>query len=241
MLTKGCLLVALHPRWSATWRPRDPRGTCSATGTTLAVGLAMTQSLIQEASERRYEWRPGRLAASLAMSRYARGDDSSFNEVYRGIAPYLERYLVRQTKDRALASDLLQQALLQIHSTRVRFQPGSDVFPWAIAIARRVLIDNIRRNRRRRETPSLPPVDEPDRACPPDDTVHARRLGTRLQSYLADLPDCQREAFELLKMEGMPLEDIAEKLGTTTNAAKLRAHRALVALRAAFANEMKSQ
>jgi RNA polymerase sigma-70 factor (ECF subfamily) len=178
------------------------------------------------------------MAASEAMSRYASGDDSSFNEVYRGIAPYLQRYLMRQTEDPALASDLLQQALLQIHSTRVRFQPGSDVFPWAVAIARRVLIDAIRRNRRRPESPTPMPADEPDGACAPDDTVHARRLGTRLQSYLADLPDGQRVAFELLKMEGMPLEEIAEKLGTTTNAAKLRAHRALVALRSAFANEM---
>jgi|SRR5579859_1029509 len=42
-----------------------------------------------------------------------------------------------------------------------------NVFPWAIAIARRVLVDNIRRNRRRPELPLLPPIDEPDRACPP--------------------------------------------------------------------------
>ena len=172
------------------------------------------------------------------MARYATGDASSFNDVYRGIAPYLQKYLQRQTRDRVLASDLLQQVLLQIHATRSRFQPGADVFAWAITIARRVLIDDIRRNRRRPEALSVESADHPDRASAPDDAAHARSLGILLQSHLAGLPDAQRVAFELLKVEGLAVEQIAERLGTTTNAAKLRAHRALVSLRTVLASEM---
>jgi RNA polymerase sigma-70 factor (ECF subfamily) len=198
----------------------------------------MSQICFQESAERPTDRRARREAASEAMARYASGDASSFNDVYRGIAPYLQKYLLRQTRDRSLASDLLQQALLQIHATRSRFQPGADVFAWAITIARRVLIDDVRRNRRRPEAAWLESTDHPDRASAPDDTVHARSLGILLQEHLAGLPDAQRVAFELLKVEGLAIEEIAERLGTTTNAAKLRAHRALVALRSVLASEM---
>jgi RNA polymerase sigma-70 factor (ECF subfamily) len=175
------------------------------------------------------------------MARYATGDASSFNDVYRDIAPYLQKYLMRQTRDRALASDLFQQVLLQIHATRSRFVPGADIYAWAITIARHVLIDDIRRNRRRPEASLAESTDQPDRASAPDDTAHARSLGTLLQSHLAGLPEAQREAFELLKVEGLAVEDIAARLGTTANAAKLRAHRALVALRFLLASEMDNR
>src|SRR4051812_46548656 len=80
-----------------------------------------------------------------AMDRYARGEDSAFGQIYDGLAPRLQGYLVRQTRDRAKAEDIVQQTMLQIHRARGRFIPGAEVIPWAFAIARRLLIDQHRR------------------------------------------------------------------------------------------------
>jgi RNA polymerase sigma-70 factor (ECF subfamily) len=54
----------------------------------------------------------------------------------------------------------------------------------------------------------------------------------RLDEALAKLPASQREAFEMLKLEGLTVEAAAERAGTTPGALKVRAHRAYKALRA---------
>jgi RNA polymerase sigma-70 factor (ECF subfamily) len=176
--------------------------------------------------------------ASVAMDRYAAGDDTAFGEVYDSLAPRLYGYLLRQTRDATRAEDLLQQALLQIHATRGRFLRGADVVPWAFAISRRLLIDSYRR--RRREANALD-VERPSSPSEPgtDDMLHRKRLITSLEAEVAKLPDAQRVAFELTKREGLSLREVAEILGTTVMAVKLRLHRAHLALKAAAAHEAR--
>ncbi len=171
------------------------------------------------------------------MDRYARGDDAAFAELYDLLAPGLLRYLTRQTRNEARAEDLVQQTLLRIHRARGRFLPGAAVFPWALAIARRLLIDDLRSRKGDRGARSLedePYLDPPDPAPSAADLVVARQLAARIQGELAKLPVPQGEAFELLKEDGLSLAEAAAVLGTTVTAVKLRAHRAYLALRAAL-------
>ncbi len=169
-----------------------------------------------------------------AMERYAAGDESAFAELYDLLAPRLFGYLMRQTRERARAEDLLQQTLLQMHAARGRFIPGAQVTPWAFAIARRLMIDGLRRGKRevlRAEGEggegSEPVADAPAA----DDLVQAQQLAGRIQKELARLPENQRVAFELIKQEGLSVAQAAQVLGTTVTAVKLRAHRAYEALR----------
>ena len=62
-----------------------------------------------------------RAEADVAMERYAGGDDASFGLVYDALAPRLFGYLLRQTRQRARAEDLLQQTMLHIHRARASF------------------------------------------------------------------------------------------------------------------------
>jgi RNA polymerase sigma-70 factor (ECF subfamily) len=179
-----------------------------------------------------------RAEVDLAMERYAAGDDAAFAAVYDRIAPRLYGYLLRQTRERARAEDLVQQTMLHIHRARARFIPGAEVTPWAFAIARRLLLDSLRRARRE----GTPCGDDPDSALAPgdaaDDVVQARELATRIAGILAKLPESQRVAFELLKQEGLTVAEAAEVLGATQAAVKLRAHRAYEALRLALGDAM---
>jgi RNA polymerase sigma-70 factor (ECF subfamily) len=176
-------------------------------------------------------------AADLAMERYARGDDAAFAELYDLLAPRLIGYLTRQTRDTARAEDLVQQTLLRIHRARGRFLPGAAVFPWAVAIARRLLIDDLRRRRGDGGVRSLddePHLEPPDPAPTAVELVAAGELLARIRLELAKLPESQREAFELIKEDGLSLAEAAAVLGTTVTAVKLRAHRAYLALRKAL-------
>lgn len=174
--------------------------------------------------------------ASLAMDRYAAGDDAAFGEVYDALAPRLYGYLLRQTRDGVRAEDLLQQSMLQIHAMRGRFLRGAEVVPWAFAIARRLLIDSYRRRKRESKAFDAPRPSSP--AIPgTDDELHRKRLMLSLEAELAKLPEAQRVAFELTRREGLSLREVAEVLGTTVMAVKLRLHRAQLALRAAVAQQ----
>ena len=167
-------------------------------------------------------------AADAAMSRYACGDAAAFAEVYDALAPRLFRYLDRRTGNRALTEDLVQQTFLRIHLYRGRFQAGAEVLPWAYSIAHRLLIDAWRRNGR-------PPPDSRDDSSPcPDAVLQARRLARHIEAELDRMPESQRCAFEMIKLEGLSLREAAEALGVTVTAVKLRAHRAYAALRLAI-------
>jgi RNA polymerase sigma-70 factor (ECF subfamily) len=170
---------------------------------------------------------------NAAMDRYASGDDAAFADVYDALAPRLHAYLLRQTGDRTSADDLLQQTLLQMHRSRGTYIAGCAVTSWAFAIARRLCIDEWRR----RKTDALwqaRTVADDDRLTvnAPDEEAVSRQLAGRVEEELARLPETQRVAFELLRVEGLSHDEAAEVLGTTVSAVKLRAFRAYSAIRA---------
>lgn len=169
------------------------------------------------------------------MDRYARGDDAAFAEVYDGVGPRVLGYLVRSTADRHLAEDLAQQTFLQMHAARGTYVSGSDVVAWAFAIARCLLID--RHRRAWREVPVEEPQAGASNDPPPDEVMQAAQAATRLEQALARMPETQRVAFELLKLDGLSVAQAADVLGTTPTAVKLRAHRAYEALRASLRDE----
>jgi RNA polymerase sigma-70 factor (ECF subfamily) len=175
-----------------------------------------------------------RAAANAAMARYAAGDDRAFSQLYGMLAPSLQAYLLRRTRDASRAEDLLQHVFLKIHLARRRFWREGEVMPWALAIARRLLIDSFRG--RCRECL----LDSEDGLCVEQGTpagrhleelIRRRDLLHRIEHELANLPDNYRVAFELVQLEGLTMAEAAETLGTTVNTVKCRAHRAYKALR----------
>ena len=133
-----------------------------------------------------------RCPANAAMDRYANGDDGAFGDLYDLLAPRLYGYLLRQTRNTARAEDLVQQTFLQMHCARGRFIVGADVVPWAFAIARRLMIDGMRRGKRE----VLSSQDDESLGAEPvasglaaDDAVHAKQIAARIQHELARLPE----------------------------------------------------
>jgi RNA polymerase sigma-70 factor (ECF subfamily) len=171
------------------------------------------------------------------MDRYADGDESAFGEVYDLLAPRLYAFFVRQTGDPARAEDLVQQTLLQMCGARQAYTKNSDVVPWAFAIGRRLLIDS--RRRTKKEVLFATAEDDAaaldlkvERFSVPEGLAMTRELAVRAEEELERMPESHREAYMLVKQEGLSVAQAAEVLGTTSTAVKLRAHRAYEALRA---------
>ena len=176
--------------------------------------------------------------ADAAMGRYADGDDRAFQDVYRLIAERLRAFLLRQTRKPAVADDLLQETFLRMHRARGAFDRGARVLPWCYAIARNVHIDYVRQAAVRKERPASEEEEVGHLAASTDadgeQLVAARQLADLVDRTLAQLPPNQREAFILLRYEGLSVADAAAVLGATEGAVKLRAFHAYEALREAL-------
>jgi len=182
----------------------------------------------------------GASRADRAMDRYACGDEAAFVELYDELAPRLHRFALRWTRSRSAAEDTVQQTLLQIHAARHRIVRGSAVVPWAYAIARRLLIDlGRRRVREELRADDVCDPEEPTAAPSPEEALHRRRAEAQARRDLASLPSGWREAFELVKFEGLSVAETAEVLGVTRGMVKIRAHRATVALREAMTRRLR--
>ncbi|HEX2873901.1 MAG TPA: sigma factor, partial [Polyangiaceae bacterium] len=78
------------------------------------------------------------------MERYVDGEADAFDQLYRKLSPTLMGYLLRLTRNRARAEDLLQITFTKVHRARASYLKGAPVLPWAVAIARRSFLDERR-------------------------------------------------------------------------------------------------
>lgn len=176
------------------------------------------------------------------MASYVAGDTHAFERIYTSTSPRLLGYLAGLLADRAAAEDALQQTFIRLHDARGSYVRGADPLPWIFTIAHRVALDELRRRRRARVRVALTedalpePHADLDGSAAGSADIPDERLEVTLAA-LAHLPENQRAALLLTKLEGRSVAEAAEIAGTTSGAIKLRAHRAYVALRRMVAEE----
>ncbi len=162
------------------------------------------------------------------MIAYVLGDAQAFDDVYRRVSPQLFSYLLRLTRNRERAEDLLQITFTKLHRARDSYLMGAPLLPWVIAIARRAFLDERRAARSRTEDLSSDgKVPEPR----PAQDADAGDLQEAVERALETLPEAYREAIQLTKVAGLSLVEAAEVLDTTPTAVKLRVHRGYNLLR----------
>lgn len=183
------------------------------------------------------------LAARLdeVMDRYARGDDDALDDLYRRSAPRVRAFLLRLSGNLALADDLTQDAFLRICAARGSFVVGAPALPWMLAIARNAMRDHARREQVRRSYRADAVLLESAtrKAASPgagEGSAIARQTLSAVQGALVNLPERQREAFVLIRFEGLSLVEAAEVLGATPGV-KILVFRAYKALREALDQE----
>jgi len=163
------------------------------------------------------------------MERFCGGDAPAFDALFRRHGPAVQAFLGRMVSDAALAEDLLQTTFLSVVRSRGRFTPGSRVLPWIFAIASNAARDALRRRKSRPEDLAAAGAPAADLAVHPPAVDPG--LSRELEAALDALPALQREALVMHKINGLSFEEIAQALGTTSTAVRIRAHRAYERLR----------
>lgn len=162
------------------------------------------------------------------------GDDASYRQLLRAIAPRIRQVVRRQRgfAGSAEVEDLVQDVLLSMHTVRATYDPSRPFVPWLSAIVRNRLVDGARRYARvaRREIH----VDEADVTFFAAETNHENdELGdaAALREAVGALPEGQRQAIELLKLKELSLKEASAVSGTSVGALKVATHRAMATLR----------
>lgn len=162
---------------------------------------------------------------ALMAAYVAAKDRAAFEALYRRHAGKLYSFFRRTVRSDHTAQDLTQQTFLHLHRARRDYSQGRPLRPWLYTIAVNVRRQHVRTRMRRPEAPieaAAEPVSAPTVSTATDRLVR-RALGT--------LPESQREVVVLHWYEGMSFAEIAEVVGASRSAVKVRAHRAYNQLR----------
>jgi len=159
------------------------------------------------------------------MQRVQNGDRDAYRALLDDIGPVLLAFLRRKVADPHDADDMFQDTLIALHRARHTYDSSRPLEPWLFAIARNVAADH---HRRRLARLSWEVLVEVPCDVPADASLDERDLDEALRR----LPPAQREAFAMLKLEGLSVEAGAARAGITPGALRVRAHRAYTRIKA---------
>jgi len=152
------------------------------------------------------------------------GDREAVGTLFRRHHAAVYAYCARVVLDGPAASDLAQETFVRVFRYRSGFS-GVGFAAWLYRIARNVCYDHLRGVRRRVQT-EADWVRE--RTGPAAD---GSERGALLETGLARLSAEDREIISLTRFQDLPYDEVADVLGCTPTAARVRLHRALKRLR----------
>ena len=168
-----------------------------------------------------------------------RGDATAYTELLKTITPRIRRIVLRERAFAGLAEvdDLVQDVLLSVHAVRATYDAERPFEPWLFAIVRNRLADGARRYARTaaREVNWDHDDDVTFGAVETNEGTAEIGDARALHAAVRALPEAQREAIELLKLEELSLKEAATVSGTSVGALKVATHRAIRALRRTLA------
>jgi RNA polymerase sigma-70 factor, ECF subfamily len=162
------------------------------------------------------------------ITRVMAGDREAFATLIGRYSDPLYRHALGMTGSPDVAEDILQTSLIKAYSHLGEVRGRFDAWLFRIvANGCKDWLKNIRRTHL-----SYDEDDQPSGYATPDEDLDRTELRQDLDSALAQLAPSLREAFIMKHVEGRSYEEMADLLGTTVGALKMRVHRAREALQA---------
>lgn len=176
-----------------------------------------------------------RQAATLAPA----AAHAAFDDLYARYRVPLYNYIYRLIGDREQADDLLQETFVKAYRALADLPEGTGRTPWLYRIATNTCYDVLRR---RRLIAWLPWTRDDDAAEPAaTDENLGERFAMRegVQTALNQVPASLRAPLLLHTVHGFGYADIAQALGISEAAVKMRVSRARAVFRQAYRDDQE--
>ncbi len=163
----------------------------------------------------------------LLVDRCLTGEPAATRELFRRHRGRVHACLYRVLGTNRDMDDLLQEAFIQVFQSLRGWRAEASLATWIDRVSVRVAYRYLSQRGRRIVTDPL--VD--DDAVPGGEEPGARRQLARdgvkkLYAVLDELPPAARLAFTLHEIDGRPIHEVAELVGSSVTATKLRVWRA---------------
>jgi RNA polymerase sigma-70 factor (ECF subfamily) len=163
--------------------------------------------------------------ASNVLIEFQQGDVNAFETLFRLHQRAVYGWILRIVRNTSAAEDLTIESFWRIHCAHARFQASHGFEGWARRIATNVALDYLRTTRHETELPA-------DIAAPAAaDPAMSAEIRSKTALAFQRLPPKLRIAAVLSVVEELPGMEVAEALGISVAAVKLRVFRALRLLR----------
>ena len=156
-----------------------------------------------------------------------KGDKAAFRKLYNAVSPKMLGVLLRMLKDRQLAEDSLQEAMIAVWDAADTFDPSrSKASTWMISIARYRALDQLRKMGRYREVLNQGEGDIVEALFQENDEDNPLSEATILR-----LEDCFGKSIKLAYLDGYTISEISIKISRPLGSVKSWVRRGLVSLR----------
>lgn len=136
----------------------------------------------------------------------------------------LRGYIARRVGDVGAVDDILQTVFLKAHQNLPALKSNASVAAWLYRVAANAIADHYRGSRPFEELPE-------DIAAPEAGQDVAGELSECLRPFISALPEKYASALVLAEIEGLPQQEVAQRLGISLSGAKSRIQRGREKLR----------
>lgn len=168
----------------------------------------------------------------VLVERLRRGDPDAFDDVYAAFNTRLFTFLVRLSRRRDVAEDLLEETWLRLVKHARRLAADTRLGPWLFTVARNLHV-SYGRSRMLEDSAAASLIAlwpfSLERSSP-FEAAAASELERRIERALAAMPVASREVLLLVAVAGVDHSDAADICGITPEALRQRLHRARATL-----------
>ena len=145
----------------------------------------------------------------------------------------LYNYCLRLTGNAETSRDLVQEVFFRILKYRESYRDDGSFLPWFYRLARNACYDHLRGSGRE-VAADVEAMEETDPGPAPSEEAERREEVRLLSRALHRLPVDKRELLVMARFGALGYREIAETLGTSVGAVRVRVHRALKELRQVY-------
>jgi RNA polymerase sigma-70 factor (ECF subfamily) len=156
-----------------------------------------------------------------------RGEPAAFDAVFGAYRRRLYGYLLRMTRRKDIAEDLLQEAFLRLAQAARRLETDTRLGPYLFTVAHRLFVSWTRAQAVRAQLAGdLPAREVAGDARSPLEALADSQTQLALERAFAQLAPAYREVALLVGVEGLAPAEVAEILGQRPDAVRQRLARA---------------
>jgi len=174
------------------------------------------------------------------MLRVREGDREAFRALYEKHSGSIARFAAGFVGGSARADELAQDVFLQVYRSRERYEPRAKFSTWLYTIAHNLCLNEVRRQDYKTRVDMAAGTDEDDppweatdpKALEGESYSAQRELERRVTQLMGELPEAQRTALILSRVEELRYQEIGEILSCSEQAVKSLIFRATQRLKA---------